>query len=103
MKNVFVHSISNNRTSLVVAKGGTIETEPSGDKFLILDDGMRYEMLGQQADMQFTHFERYKLLVGAESQAVQGGGMRALARPWSCWKTARPTTWANCSGAWVCR
>ena len=80
MKNVFVHSITNGRTSVVIAKDGTIEKDASGDKFLVLGDGMRYEMTGQQADMQFTHFERYKVLVGAESQAVQGS-RNASARP----------------------
>jgi len=72
MKNVFVHSLTNTLTSVVVAREGTIETEKSGDKFLVLEKGLRYEMTRDQADMQITHFERYKLLVGADSQAVQG-------------------------------
>jgi lipopolysaccharide export system permease protein len=80
MKNVFVHSVTKDLTSIVVSRGGTIETESSGDKFLILDDGMRYEMTRDQADMQLTHFERYKLLVSSESQAIQGD-KSARARP----------------------
>ena len=71
MKNIFVHSLSTDRTTLVVSKGGTIELESSGDKFLILMDGMRYEMTHDKADIQITHFERYKLLVGEDSQAVR--------------------------------
>jgi len=72
MKNVFVHSLTNTLTSIVVARNGTIETEKSGDKFLVLENGMRYEMTREQADMQITHFERYRVLVAADTQAIQG-------------------------------
>lgn len=72
MKNVFVHSVKNDLTSVVVAKQGTIETEASGDKYLILEDGMRYETRFGQEDMQFTHFERYMAFITSNVYAVQG-------------------------------
>ena len=80
MKNVFVHSVSKDLTTIVVAKDGTIETESSGDKFLVLDNGMRYETRLDQTDMKITHFERYKVVVSSESQAIQGD-RSARARP----------------------
>ena len=80
LKNVFVQSRSRDVTAVVLSKGGTIETEPSGDKFLVLDDGLRYETRGVKPDMQITHFERYKVLVSADSHEVQGD-RSAKARP----------------------
>ncbi len=72
LKNVFVHSVSNDTTSVVVAREGTVKTEDSGDKFLVLNEGMRYEIPREQADLQLTHFERYNVLVAAESPSVRG-------------------------------
>jgi lipopolysaccharide export system permease protein len=72
MKNVFVHSVKKDMTSVVVAKQGTIETDSEGDKFVVLEDGMRYENRLGELDMQFTHFQRYKAYIAPHAFAIQG-------------------------------
>lgn len=80
MKNLFVHSVMNNTTSVVIARDGVVETDPAGDKFLVLDDGMRYEIGHEKADMRITHFEQYRVLVKENPQAIMGD-RSARARP----------------------
>ncbi|RJX30153.1 MAG: LPS export ABC transporter permease LptF [Oxalobacter sp.] len=72
LKNVFVHTVKNTLTSVVVAKRGTIETDAAGDKYLVMEDGMRYESRLEQADMQFTHFERYMAYIASDVQVIEG-------------------------------
>jgi len=74
MKNVFVQSVTNDRTSLVVAKEASIEYDKKGDKFLVLDKGMRYDSTQAQADMRITQFDRYSLLVSAKAVIPTGDG-----------------------------
>lgn len=72
VKNVFVSSMQNGKTSVVVAREGTVEIEPSGDKFLVMHQGRRYDGVPTQSDFQLMEFDRYGVLVGSESKAVVG-------------------------------
>jgi lipopolysaccharide export system permease protein len=57
--NVFVTQESAKGTVVVVAKSGQIENKPNGDRFLVLEQGRRYD--GEKGTQQFrlTEFERY--------------------------------------------
>jgi len=70
VKNVFVSSQVKGKTSVVVAKEGTIDIAPNGDKFLVLHQGRRYDGVPTQPDFQLMQFARYGLLVSAQSQAL---------------------------------
>jgi lipopolysaccharide export system permease protein len=70
VQNVFVNTIQNGRTTVVVAKEGSIETDSHGDKFLIMYQGRRYEGQPNQADFQMMEFERYKVLIGKQTQVT---------------------------------
>lgn len=70
VKNVFVSSTHNNRSSVVVAREGTVATDSAGDKFLIMSQGRRYEGTPSQADYRMMEFERYGVLVASQSQAL---------------------------------
>jgi lipopolysaccharide export system permease protein len=72
VKNIFVSSIRNGKTSVVVAKEGTVETDPSGDKFLVMSNGRRYDGVPTQSDFQLMEFDRYGVLVGRKSQVAIG-------------------------------
>jgi lipopolysaccharide export system permease protein len=72
VKNVFVSSMRNGKTSVVVAKEGTIEITPDGDKFLVMHQGRRYDGVPTQSDFQLMEFDRYGVLVSSESKALVG-------------------------------
>ena len=70
VRNIFVSTMQNGRASVVVAKEGTMEFNPAGDKFLVMSKGRRYEGQPNQSDFQMMEFERYGVLVGRQSQAL---------------------------------
>lgn len=70
VKNVFVDTVRDGRDSVVVAKEGTIEITPRGDKFLVLEHGRRYDGTPNQPDFQLMEFERYGVLVSRQSGAA---------------------------------
>lgn len=72
VQNVFVNTIKDGRNSIVVAKEGTIEIDSRGDKFLVMSKGRRYEGIPSEPDFRLMEFERYGVLVTANSQAAVG-------------------------------
>lgn len=72
VKNVFVSSQRNGKTSVVVAKEGTVEVDKNGDKFLVMSKGRRYDGVPTQSDFELMEFDRYGVLVGRQSQAAVG-------------------------------
>lgn len=72
VRNVFVNTNRNGRDSLVVAKEGTVVVDEAGDKFLVMNQGRRYDNLTTPEDLRVTMFERYGVLVASESQTTLG-------------------------------
>jgi len=73
VRNVFVNTRApDGKTSIVVAKEGTIEVDRNGDKFVVMHQGRRYDGVPTQSDFQMMEFERYGLLVARQSQALVG-------------------------------
>ncbi len=82
VRNIFVNTVQNGRSSVVVAKEGTIAVDQRGDKFLIMSKGRRYDGISAQPDFRVMEFERYGVLVGRQSQAVVGDkSARSLPTP----------------------
>ena len=72
VKNIFVSSLRNGKTSVVVAKEGTVDLDENGDKFLVMSKGRRYDGVPTQSDFQLMEFDRYGVLVGRKSQVAIG-------------------------------
>ena len=72
VRNVFVNTIKDGRTSIVVAREGLIETDDHGGRFLVLQDGRRYDGLPGQPDFQVMEFERYGVLVSRQPPVITG-------------------------------
>lgn len=72
VRNVFVSSSQDGRTSVIVAHEGTIETAGNGDRFAVLENGRRYDGMPGQPDFQIMEFKRYGLLVSSQSKSVVG-------------------------------
>ncbi len=72
VQNIFVTTQRNGNTSVVVAKEGAIEIDRHGDKFLVMQQGRRYDGGPSQPDFQMMEFERYGILVSRQSQDITG-------------------------------
>ena len=70
VRNIFVNTVEDGRASVIVAKEGTIETDPLGNKYLIMHQGRRYEGVPNQADFQMMEFERYRVLIASKNQSL---------------------------------
>ena len=74
VQNIFVSSIQQNRSGVSMSRSGHTETAENGDRFIVLEQGRRYE--GAPGDLEFrvTEFERYaariELKEGKEVEAT---------------------------------
>ncbi len=73
--NVFVHSVQNQRAGSMVARRGFLETRENGDRFLVLEQGRRYEGDPGSAEFRTTVFERYAIRI---ETAESRGGSRPI-------------------------
>jgi len=68
--NVFVHSAQHQRLGTMVARRGFLETVDNGDRFLVLQDGRRYEGVPGSPEVRVTVFDRYAIRI--ESAEANG-------------------------------
>ncbi len=71
VKNVFISSVQHGRLGIMAAAQGHQELSPDGDRFLVLENGRRYEGTPGQTDYRVMEFDRYAVRV--EVREVQGG------------------------------
>ena len=58
IKNIFLHSIDGEKDVSTVARSGHLEDAPNGDRFIVLQDGRRYEGQPGSAEFRSAEFER---------------------------------------------
>ncbi|GAB4056655.1 LPS export ABC transporter permease LptF [Uliginosibacterium sediminicola] len=63
VRNVFISAVQNGKQNITVAAEGTIRTLPDGERFVVLQNGRRYEGEPGQADYRVLQFERYLLRI----------------------------------------
>lgn len=63
VRNVFVSMRSQGRDGVIVASKGQIEVSPNGDRFLVLEQGRRYEGRPGSAEYRTMEFDRYSLRI----------------------------------------
>ena len=69
VRNVFVSMRSEGREGLIVAAKGVIELADNGDRFLVLEQGRRYEGTPGKLEYRTMEFDRYAIRL--ESRADQ--------------------------------
>ncbi len=74
VRNVFVNMRSGGREGLIVAAQGVIEVAKNGDRFLVLEQGRRYESTPGKLEYRTMEFDRYAIRL--ESRADQPIGER---------------------------
>jgi lipopolysaccharide export system permease protein len=75
---VFVETQQQGRMGVVVARRGHLETHANGDRFLVLENGKRYEGIPGEADFRTARFVSYAVRVQPEANVEQDHGPRLL-------------------------
>jgi lipopolysaccharide export system permease protein len=78
--NVFVSSTQNGKSGVMVARQGFQETAPNGDRFIVLENGYRYEGEAGRADFRISEFERHAMRIEAR-EAVRAPSTKNLQTP----------------------
>src|SRR5690606_32561505 len=71
LRNVFVHSIEGDSISVVASEEGSIQTDERGDRFIVLENGRRYDGVPGTAAYRVVEFDRYKVLVDQRRVVTQ--------------------------------
>jgi lipopolysaccharide export system permease protein len=66
-QNIFVTDFGKDRQLVAVSKEGYIENKPSGEKFLTLEAGRRYEGIPGNTDFRITEFNRYTVKIDTKA------------------------------------
>jgi len=61
VRNVFVHSIQNQRLGVTMATKGHQEIAENGDRFIVLENGRRYEIEPGSPEFRILEFARYAI------------------------------------------
>ncbi len=73
VKNVFIQSTQQGRLGVVVSGTGFMQLQDNGDRFLVLEQGHRYEGTPGKADYKEMRFERYSFRLEPSPTAQQQG------------------------------
>src|SRR5471032_1083370 len=71
VQNVFVNTIDEHGTAVIVAKEGQINNGPKGERFLVLKNGRRYQGVPGQPDFQTMEFESYSMRETSQTQDLE--------------------------------
>ena len=70
VRNVFVSSVQHQRMGVTIAPIGRLESAENGDRFMVLENGRRYEVEPGTAEFRILEFARYALRV--ETKETRG-------------------------------
>jgi lipopolysaccharide export system permease protein len=88
VKNVFISSRQHGRLGVVAAAEGRTEVAANGDRFLVLENGRRYEGTPGAADYRVVEFERY----GVRVETRESRGIVPTQKNMAIWELlAQPT------------
>jgi lipopolysaccharide export system permease protein len=98
VRNVFVSMRSQGRDGVIVASKGLVEVAPNGDRYLVLEQGRRYEGRPGSAEYRTMEFERYSLRL--ESRPDRPLGERSAKTRTMQQLLAEPTSFAKAEILW---
>src|SRR4026209_215875 len=59
VQNVFLSSVQQGKSGVSMSRSGRTETAPNGDRFIVLEQGRRYEGSPGDEEYRVTEFDRY--------------------------------------------
>jgi lipopolysaccharide export system permease protein len=96
--NIFVQSQMHGRTGVMVARQGHVATLDKGERFLVLEDGRRYEGTPGEADFRLGEFTSYAVRI--QPQAMEQTAINAhMMTMGELWRQPTPVN----MGEWVWR
>lgn len=81
VRNVFIQSEEHGRLGIVVARQGRVELMDNGDRFLVLQEGRRYEEKPGSVDYRVVEFSRYGFRLDPTQLAQRSTQPRELDSP----------------------
>ena len=90
MENIFIQGMREGNLNLVVAEQGYLTTGPKGGRYLILQNGYRYEGIPGEADFRIIKFREHQVLVLQQSEAVLQVDHSAAIPTMELWNSDRP-------------
>ena len=78
VQNVFVASARGERVSVSMSRSGHTELAENGDRFIVLENGRRYEGQPGEADFRVTEFGRYAARIETREAAEPSKSPKAL-------------------------
>lgn len=76
--NIFIQSEQNGRIGIVIANHGNVQAMPDGDRFLVLQQGRRYEGTPGNADYRVMEFSHYGFRLDPAQLAQRAAQPREL-------------------------
>ena len=81
ISNVFVVQHDGQRMIVVASRGGKVEVQANGDRFLVLEDGRRYDGNWGGVEYSLMEFERYGVRLESPAGPTKVSSARALTTP----------------------
>jgi lipopolysaccharide export system permease protein len=69
VQNVFVSSVHQKQSGVSMSRTGRTETAPNGDRFIVLEDGRRYEGMPGDEQYRVMEFDRYAARIETKESA----------------------------------
>lgn len=89
MENIFIQGLRQGNLNLVVAAHGSQISGPKGGRYLLLENGHRYEGVPGEADFRIIKFVQHKVLV-QEPEAVFQTDVTSAIPTMTLWQSAKP-------------
>jgi lipopolysaccharide export system permease protein len=70
VRNVFVTQVQDGKLTVVASSGGRIEAQPDGSRFLVLEDGRRWDGPWGGTEYRLMEFERYGVRLQPRAAAL---------------------------------
>ncbi|CAG0974188.1 Lipopolysaccharide export system permease protein LptF [Burkholderiales bacterium] len=78
INNFFAQAVEKDQLVTMVARGGYLETRPNGDRFVILNNGRRYEGTPGTAGYRYVDFEVHGLRIDASEVRPEPPSLKAV-------------------------
>jgi lipopolysaccharide export system permease protein len=97
ISNIFVQTQQGDKFSTMVAKQALQQTSPTGERFLVLLNGTRYEGTSGQRDYNIVEFERYSMRIDSAPIKQSEPQIRTMTTL-ALWN--KPTSWNRSELHW---
>ena len=89
MTNIFVQSRQGEKTGVIVANSGRLKESKTGEHFVVLKFGQRYQGIPGQADFVISEFEKYAVKID-EADSENAALKREAAPSMALWQSKTP-------------